>query len=105
MTDFTEKIYAAVRRIPPGKVASYGQIAFLCGRPRASRIVGAALSLCRDMTVPCHRVLYKDGSLCKGDAFGGRELQKQLLMNEGVGFLPDGRADMENYGWEGIACD
>ena len=105
MTDFTEMIYETTRKIPAGKVASYGQIAFLCGRPRASRIVGAALSLCRDGAVPCHRVVYRDGSLCRGDAFGGAEIQRMLLMNEGVGFLPDGRADMENYGWEGIACD
>ena len=101
MSDFTEKIYEITRLIPAGRAASYGQIAFLCGHPRASRIVGAAMSACRREDVPCHRVVYKDGSLCRGDAFGGEGIQRLLLESEGVGFLPDGRADMANFGWEG----
>ncbi|MEG2843565.1 MAG: MGMT family protein, partial [Ruthenibacterium sp.] len=50
-------------------------------------------------TTPCHRVVFKDGSICKGFAFGGPEVQKQLLLDEGVTFLEDGRVDMARCRW------
>lgn len=93
-----QKIYEAVRRVPAGKVASYGQIALLAGDPRWPRVVGYALRACGDPSVPCHRVLYKDGS--PSPSFGpGGERQRALLRAEGVGFLPDGRVDMARYGF------
>ena len=71
-----------VRQIPPGKVATYGQIARLAGMPRCARTVGYAMADCRDPSVPCHRVVGADGSLT-GYA-GGVEKKRFLLELEGV---------------------
>ena len=62
-----QQIYSIVCQIPPGQAATYGQIALLLGNPRMSRVVGTALSVCRDDAVPCHRVVNRSGGLC--DAF------------------------------------
>ena len=62
MSTFPEAVYQIVRQIPKGKVATYGQIAMLAGSPRASRIVGAAMFRA-PAGLPCHRVLYRDGTL------------------------------------------
>lgn len=96
-----EHIYAIVRRIPPGTVATYGQIARLAGNPRMSRIVGCAMHGAPG-DVPCHRVVNRSGGLC--DAFEpmGRETQRLLLEMEGVGFLGNGNVDLERYRWEGM---
>ena len=105
MTEFTRRIYDTVKRIPEGYVASYGQIAFLSGRPRAARIVGYALHNNPEPgVIPCHRVVFKDGSLCPSFAFGGENIQRNLLENEGVIFLPDGRVDMNQCCWDGGDC-
>ena len=96
---FPKRVYQLVARIPRGKVATYGQLALLAGSPRASRIVGAALAKA-PAGLPCHRVLYRDGSLCCQKAFGGPEIQRQLLEAEGVPFLPDGRVDVKVCLWE-----
>ena len=96
--NFYRAVYAAVRRIPAGKVATYGQIAMLAGSPRASRIVGGALHRNPEPgKTPCHR----DGSLAPGFAFGGPGAQRALLEAEGVTFLPDGRVDMARHQWTG----
>lgn len=93
-----DRIYAQVRRIPRGRVASYGLIALLAGNPRWSRVVGYALHVNPDPeSIPCHRVVKKDGTLSEAFAFGGREEHRRRLAAEGVAFLPDGRADMEKY--------
>ena len=89
-----------VAQIPKGKVATYGQLALLAGSPRASRIVGAAMYRAPS-GLPCHRVLYRDGTLCCDEAFGGKEIQRQLLEAEGVDFLPDGRVDLKRCLWPG----
>ena len=78
--DFFTAVYAVVARIPAGQVATYGLVAFLAGRPRASRIVGCALARAPE-GLPCHRVL--------------------LLEGEGVPFLPDGRVDLSRCLWDG----
>lgn len=99
MTELSENIYNAVKAIPKGRVASYGFIARLAGNPRASRAVGFALH--RNPSpgeIPCHRVVFKDGSICTGYAFGGPDVQKMLLESEGVEFLPDGKIDMARFG-------
>ena len=102
MSPFTRMVYEAVRRIPKGRVATYGQIALLAGSPRASRIVGALMAAVPEREgLPCHRVVYRDGSLCPGDAFGSPDLQRQALEREGVAFLPDGRVDLSRNGWDG----
>lgn len=100
-----EKIYQVSRMIPPGRVCSYGQIAVLCGNPRLARVVGYAMSACRDDSVPCHRVVNRQGGL--SDAFQpmGKDSHRLLLELEGVGFLPDGRVDMDRYAWYGEEQD
>lgn len=100
MTGFTRRIYDAVKAIPRGSVASYGQIARLAGNPRGARGVGFALHRNPEPgVIPCHRVVFADGSLAPGFAFGGEQRQRELLKNEGVLFLPDGRADIARCGW------
>lgn len=93
------QIYSEVRLIPKGRVASYGYIACRLGNPRLSRVVGYALHSNPDpASIPCHRVVMKDGSLAPGFVFGGPNAQRRLLEREGVSFLPDGRVDMEKCG-------
>ncbi len=100
MKSFPKRIYDLVAQIPEGKVATYGQLAFMAGSPRAARIVGAAMYRA-PAGLPCHRVLYGDGRLCCDRAFGGKEIQRQMLEEEGVTFLPDGRVDLQNHLWAG----
>lgn len=100
MSDFNQRVYEIVSRIPRGKVCTYGQIALMAGSPRASRIVGAALYRA-PKGLPCHRVIYRDGTLCCDQAFGGKEIQRQMLEAEGITFLPDGRADLKRHLWLG----
>ena len=101
--NFFELVYEAVQRIPCGKVASYGQIARLCGSPRSSRAVGYALHVNPlPGVVPCHRVVNREGRLAPAFAFGGAEVQKELLEREGVEAVQkDGLyyVDMEKYRW------
>ncbi len=94
-----EKIYEQVRRIPEGRVATYGQIALLAGNPRWSRVVGYALHVNPDpATIKCHRVVNRFGGLSDAFAFGGRDAHAQLLINEGVEVRPDGTVDLKIYG-------
>ncbi len=93
-----EEIYEEVKMIKKGRVASYGYIACRVGNPRLSRVVGYALHVNPNpMEIPCHRVVMKDGRLTKAFAFGGENRQRELLENEGITFLPDGRVDMEKH--------
>ena len=99
MSAFSERIYEAVKLIPCGRVMSYGQVARLAGNPRGARAVGFALHRNpQPGVIPCHRVVFRDGSLAPGFAFGGPDEQRQLLEAEGVGFTEDGRVDMEKFG-------
>jgi len=99
--NFNERVYAFARRIPKGKVATYGQLAALAGQPRAARIAGGAMSRCPEGSgVPCHRVIRRDGTLCDEFVFGISGLQRQLLLSEGVLFLPDGRVNMAACLWK-----
>jgi methylated-DNA-protein-cysteine methyltransferase-like protein len=101
-TELTKRIYDVTRRIPRGRVATYGLIALLAGNPRAARAVGFTLHRNPEPgVIPCHRVVFRDGSVCSGFAFGGPEIQRALLEAEGVPFLPDGRVDMERSLWGG----
>lgn len=95
-----ERIYDVVCGIPKGKVATYGQVAVLAGNPRWARVVGYALhSNPRPGEIPCHRVVNRNGETAAAFAFGGGDRQRELLEEEGVEFLPDGRVDMEHYQW------
>lgn len=101
-TGFFKKVYEVVRTIPVGKVATYGQVAAACGSPRMARFVGYALhSGPGPAEIPCHRVVFKDGSICKGYAFGGPEVQRALLESEGVEFLDETHVDLDACAWNG----
>lgn len=99
---FCEDVYAAVQRIPKGRVATYGQIALLCGNPRASRAVGYALHH-NPMpgVIPCHRVVNRQGRLAPAFAFGGADEQRRMLNEEGVKVGADDCVDMTRYAWYG----
>lgn len=99
-TGFFERVYDAVEQIPEGMVATYGQIAKLVGEPRKARYVGYALhSNPRPGVVPCHRVVFADGSICEGFAFGGPDAQRALLEDEGVAFCDDMHVDLDACRW------
>jgi len=91
MNPFYEQIYAVVGKIPRGKVVSYGQIAITLGRPRSAREVGRAMRHCPEH-LPWQRVVMADGSVAGGES---AEVREAMLKAEGVGFLPNGRVDME----------
>lgn len=79
---FAARVYAAVRRIPVGRVATYGDVAAAAGRPRAARAVGNLMRGCPHRDVPCHRVVAAGGRL---GGYGGNEaLKRSLLRAEGV---------------------
>lgn len=100
MTEFTKRIYETVKSVPLGCVASYGQIAALAGNNRGARGVGFALHHNPEPgVIPCHRIVFADGSLAAGFAFGGADAQRRLLEAEGVEFLSDGRVDMDACRW------
>ena len=92
-----DSIFAVVRSIPPGQVATYGQIARLVGRPRAARQVGYAMHRCPP-GLPWHRVVNAQGRISlPADSTSGLR-QRRLLSEEGVTFI-GGRIDLDIYGW------
>ena len=93
----TKRIYEAVKRIPKGKVATYGMVAAMAGNPRMSRAVGNALHKNPDPEhIPCHRVLNAKGELADEFVFGGVGVQQSRLEAEGV-VVKDGRVDLKKY--------
>ena len=97
MTEFEAKVYEAVRRIPEGKVASYGQIAAWAGVPGAARAVGNALHRNPDGDyTPCFRVVHADGRLSAAYGFGGIYAQKERLLEDGVEVW-NGKVNMAEY--------
>ncbi len=98
---FYDKVYENVKKIPEGKVATYGQIAVLCGSPRASRAVGYALHSNPDpSSIPCHRVVNRHGRLAAAYAFGGIEEQRFRLESEGVEVDSTNMVNLNKYLWE-----
>ena len=101
MKNTFELIYDVVKRIPCGKVATYGQVALLAGNPRWSRVVGYALHVNPDpQHIPCFRVVNRLGEPSAAFAFGGINEQILLLEAEGVEFT-EGRVDLRKYRWDG----
>lgn len=110
--DFSNRVFEVVRRIPRGKVATYGQVARLIGSPRSARYVGYALRAnpapgTDPNCIPCHRVIFKDGGLCKSFAFGGPDEQRAMLEAEGVTFTDNEHVDLSTCQWDGRmgVCD
>ncbi len=96
---FYDKVYEQVCKIPKGKVATYGQIAVMCGSPKASRAVGYALHFNpRPGVIPCHRVVNRFGGLAPAFAFGGIEVQASLLRAEGVEVDENFHVPLDVYG-------
>jgi methylated-DNA-protein-cysteine methyltransferase-like protein len=105
--DFYRQVYAVVRRIPRGRVTSYGRIARMLGRPNAARAVGYALAALAnkpdtDPPIPWYRVINHAGRISTPDMDGGARQQKKLLQAEGVVVGDDLRVDLEVYLWEGL---
>lgn len=95
-----EKIYAVVRRIPRGLVASYGQVAKLAGLPGRARQVGYAMyALQAGTTVPWQRVINAAGRVSRRRVPGAELTQRMLLEREGVRFGPGGRISIAAFGW------
>jgi len=92
---FFDEVYRVVRKIPKGRVVTYGQVARMIGTKNARR-VGQALHANRNPEVPCHRVVFANGSLAPGYAFGGLAEQKKRLAAEGVGFVGE-KVDMDRF--------
>lgn len=90
-----QRIYEIVKKIPEGKVMTYGQVAHLAN-VATPRVVGFALHVNPDgENIPCHRVIFADGSLSKGYLFGGEGEQRKKLEEEGVRFLKNGKIDLK----------
>lgn len=87
MVNFNHKVYEIVKKVPRGKVTTYGQIANKLGNPRWSRQVGWALHANRSADVPCHRVVDRTGRVAPNFAFDGAEEQRRRLESEGVRFV------------------
>jgi O-6-methylguanine DNA methyltransferase len=97
MTDFKAKVLATVRRIPVGKVSTYGDVAELAGRPGAARAVGNIMRDCKQRDVPCHRVIAAAGRL--GGYGGATGLKRALLQAEGVVVRGERIRNFEDRRW------
>ena len=94
-----DKVYAAVKSIPRGKVATYGQIAALAGNAKLARVVGNALHANPDpAAIPCHRVVNRWGEVARHYAFGGAQAQRKRLEEEGISFEEKGTVNLKKYG-------
>ena len=94
---FSTRVLSVVRRIPPGRVATYGDVAAFAGKPRASRAVGNIMRGCRRQDVPCHRVIAAGGRL---GGYGGSEmLKRSLLVAEGVSVEGTRVREMDRVRW------
>ena len=81
-TEFQRRVLSAAKRIPPGRVATYGDLAALAGKPRAARAVGNIMRTAREPGVPYHRVIGAGGSL--GGYGGSLQIKRELLRAEGI---------------------
>lgn len=100
MNPFYHRIYRVVRHIPRGRVATYGVVARLAGRPGAARTVGWALSALPDESdVPWWRVLNASGRISLSGVDHGSVVQRALLLREGVKFAPGGAVNLTAFGW------
>ena len=96
---FGGRVIAVVRRIPVGRVATYGDVAALAGRPRAARAVGNIMKNCHRRDVPCHRVIAAGGRL---GGYGGSEaLKRALLLAEGVAVSGGRVREISRVRWTG----
>lgn len=95
--NFRQQVYDVVANIENGRVMTYGQIAVLCGRPGAARVVGQIAHF-GTPDLPWHRVVNASGGLASGFMPGGRDVQAQLLRDEGLKVI-DNKIDLKRYMW------
>lgn len=106
---FYQQVYAVVRRVPRGRVTSYGRVAKMLGRPNAARAVGYALNALRQKGddsrysgIPWQRVINSQGRISIPNTDGSADRQAELLRQEGVVVGEDWRVDLSIYLWEGL---
>ena len=97
-SDFFDKVYRIVAKIPKGKVTTYGLIAETCGIKSSARTVGWALNKAKNSNLPCHRVVNRKGELTGRLHFIDPELMQSLLKSEGVEFVDD-HVNLEKHLW------
>jgi methylated-DNA-protein-cysteine methyltransferase-like protein len=97
---FNKRVYDAVRRIPAGRVSTYGDVATVLGSPRVARQVGFALAALQDPDVPWHRVINAQGRISHRGDVARAEEQKRRLEAEGQVFDADGRLDLDGVRWD-----
>lgn len=99
--DFFDKVYKVVRKIPEGKVTSYGAIASYLGAKKSARLVGWAMNASHgDNSIPAHRVVNRIGLLTGKHHFGGTKVMQQLLENEGIVIKANKIQNLENFFWD-----
>jgi O-6-methylguanine DNA methyltransferase len=96
--EFSSRVISVVRRIPAGRVSTYGDVAAAAGRPRASRAVGNIMRSCSDGSVPCHRVTGAGGRL--GGYGGNLDLKRARLVAEGVLVSRGTIRNFQNVRWK-----
>ena len=100
----TARILAVVQRIPPGHVATYGDVARLAGLPRRARLIGKVLRDAPEQcAVPWHRVINATGRISQRTDADSARRQQQLLSDEGIEFNQSGRIDLNRYRWPSAA--
>ncbi|MCX7876724.1 MAG: methylated-DNA--[protein]-cysteine S-methyltransferase [Melioribacteraceae bacterium] len=97
--DFFDKVYSIVKKIPKGKVTTYGHIAEVCGIKSSARTVGWALNLAKNSNLPCHRVVNRFGELTGKIHFGDINLMEDLLKSDGIEFDDNGKVNLEKHLW------
>jgi O-6-methylguanine DNA methyltransferase len=98
-SDFFDRVYDIVAKIPKGKVTTYGAIAEVCGTKASARTVGWALNGTIESGLPCHRVVNRFGALTGKVHFGDINLMEELLRSEGVEFDDDNCVILKKYLW------
>lgn len=103
---FAERVFALVRRIPPGRVTTYGRLARAAGAARSARTVGWLLHHSPpDVAAVAHRVVNRHGDLTGGWAWGHPAVMRALLEEEGVTFVDEYRVDLQRHLWDPLDAD
>jgi methylated-DNA-protein-cysteine methyltransferase related protein len=100
-TNFTNRVYAVVARIPHGRVTTYGAIARSLGEPRSARMVGWAVNKPPpELQLPCHRVVNRIGYLSGGWHFGHPDVMRDALLDEHITFVDEYQVDLRRHFWD-----
>lgn len=100
MMNFYKRVEYVCLQIPHGSVATYGQIALLCGKPQSARQVGFALSHRIVENIPAHRIVNSKGFLSGAGSFETPDTQKKILCSEKIQIREDYYIDLNKYGWK-----